>query len=406
MSHATPDPDRAFRALARRLTARRAHESGARLWFVLGVLALSVAAFTYWQVRVPLDGTLRHGGASAAVTRLAVTLAACAAAGAIIAWVRRAAQVAAPPGPEWLALPLPPAAIERHLALEASAPARMVVVPAAAAWLAGWGLLSPVSLALLALGFVLALELSWRLSAALALRVSAGASGPAAALPVAWRALVSARRPVPATRLAPAKFRNESRWRALARLDRAVSLRAGPPRARLFFAAGFLVLSVAAWALSRDLSQARAQAFAAFVLACAELGAWAAWRAAGDPATALRPLPLSLADVWRARAWPLLAVVAAVLVLHALVPPGVAAPARLGLALSWTLPALLLVLLGLHVGLTLPGRPGAAEGFYYGWLGAGIVGSLAVPLLGWVVVIAGLVQATRRLERWRTPEVV
>src|SRR6185503_18681748 len=51
MSRATPDPDRAFRALARRLTARRAHELGARLWFVLGVLALSVAAFTYWQVR-------------------------------------------------------------------------------------------------------------------------------------------------------------------------------------------------------------------------------------------------------------------------------------------------------------------------------------------------------------------
>jgi hypothetical protein len=69
MSRATPDPDRAFRALARRLTARRAHELGARLWFVLGVLALSVAAFTYWQVRVPLDGTLRQAGESAAALR-------------------------------------------------------------------------------------------------------------------------------------------------------------------------------------------------------------------------------------------------------------------------------------------------------------------------------------------------
>jgi hypothetical protein len=174
----------------------------------------------------------------------------------------------------------------------------------------------------------------------------------------------------------------------------------------LLFAGAFLLLSVAAWSLTHDLSQARAQAFAALMVSCAELGAWAAWRAAGDPATALRPLPLSLSDAWRARAWPLLAVIAAVLVLHALLPQGVPAPARFGLALSWALPALLLVLLGLHVGLSLGGRPGAAEGLYYGWLGAGIVGSLAVPLLGWAVVIAALVQATRRLGRWRMPEVV
>jgi hypothetical protein len=173
----------------------------------------------------------------------------------------------------------------------------------------------------------------------------------------------------------------------------------------LLFAGAFLLLSVAAWSLTHDLSQARAQAFAALMVSCAELGAWAAWRAAGDPATALRPLPLSLSDAWRARAWPLLAVIAVVLALHALLPQGVPAPARFGLALSWTLPALLLVLLGLHVGLSLGGRPGAAEGLYYGWLGAGIVGSLAVPLLGWAVVIAALVQATRRLGRWRTPEV-
>ena len=202
-----------------------------------------------------------------------------------------------------------------------------------------------------------------------------------------------------------ARFRSEPRWSALARLDRTVSSRAGSPRARLGFAAAFLLLGVAVWSLTEDLSQARAQAFAAFTVACAELGAWAAWRAAGDPATALRPLPLSLADAWLARTLPLLAVVTAVLALHAIVPQGVAASARIGLALSWAIPALLLVLLGLHVGLSLTGRPGPAESLYYGWLVAGLVGSLAVPLLGWAVVISGLVQATRRLGRWRTPEV-
>jgi hypothetical protein len=356
-------------------------------------------------VRVPLDGTLRHGGESAAGLRLALTLVAFALAGAAIAGTRRAAIADHPPGPEWLALPLPPPAIARHLAREAMAPARAVLVPAAAAWLAGWGLLPPFLLVVFSLGFVLVLELSFRLACAIALRASARARGAASALPAAWRALVSARRPGSVTRLAPARFRTESRWRALARLDRAVSSRAGSPRARLLFAAAFLLLSAAAWSLTHDLSQARAQAFAALMVSCAELGAWAAWRAAGDPAAALRPLPLSLFDAWRARAWPLLAVVAAVLVLHALLPQGIPVTARFGVALSWMLPALLLVLLGLHVGLTLGGRPGAAEGLYYGWLGAGIVGSLAVPLLGWAVVIAGLVQATRRLGRWRTPEV-
>jgi hypothetical protein len=406
MTRATPDPDRAFRALARRLAAARARELGVRLWVVLGVLALAIAAFTYWQVRVPLDGTLRSGGSPAAIARLAVILVAFAAAGAVIAWVRQTAIVAAPPGPEWLSLPLSPASVERHLSREASAPARVVAVPAAAAWLTGWGLLPAGWLALLALGFALLLELLLRAACAAALRTAAGATSPARALPAAWRALVTARRPAPPARMAAARFRAESRWRALARLDRAVSARAGSPRARLTLAAAFLALSVAAWFLSPDLVLARAQAFAAFTLACAELGAWAAWRAAGDPASALRPLPLSLGDAWRARAFPLAAAIAVVLLIHALAPQGVAASARVGLALSWLLPAALLVLLGLHVGLSLAGRPGTAENLYYGWLGAGLVGSLAIPLFGWAVVISGLVQSTRRLTRWRTPEVV
>ena len=406
MSRALPDPARAFDALARRLTAARARELGVRLWVVLGVLAAAIAAFTYWQVRVPLDGTLRNAGELEAVNRLAFVLGACAIAGMAITGARQVALAASPPGPEWLALPIPPAAVARHLAREAMAPARAVLVPAVAAWLAGWGLISVAWLVLLAAAFALALELWMRAACEAALLVSAHATGPARALPVAWRVLVTARRPAPPSRTSPARFRRESRWRALARLDRAVSSRAGSPRARLSFAAVFLALSVAAWFWSRDLVLARAQAFALFTLACAELGAWAAWRAAGDPASALRPLPFSLADAWRARALPLAMAIAAVLLLHALLPPGVAPAARAGLALSWLLPAALLVLLGLHVGLSLSGRPGTAESLYYGWLGAGLVGSLAIPLFGWAVVISGLAQSTRRLARWRTPEVV
>src|SRR5262249_48506341 len=189
-----------------------------------------------------------------------------------------------------------------------------------------------------------------------------------------------------------------------ARPDRAVSGLAGSPRARLAFTFALLVLSVAAWFLGRDPREQRAQAFAGFSLACALLGAWAAWRAAGDPPTALRPLPLSLADSWRARAFPMFLLLGTVLALHALVP-AVPLAARLGLALSWALPALLVTLLGLHLGLALPGRPTAAENLYYGWLGAGIVASLSIPLYGWAVLLAAFAHATRRLPRWNTPEV-
>jgi hypothetical protein len=163
-------------------------------------------------------------------------------------------------------------------------------------------------------------------------------------------------------------------------------------------------LSVAAWFVGGDPREARAQAFAGFSIACATLGAWAAWRAAGDPPSAVRPLPLSLADSWRARAIPMALLLGATLTLHATVP---AVPwfARLGLALSWTLPALLVPLFGLHLGLSLPGRPLAAENLYYGWLGAGLIASLAIPLVGWVLLAAGFVQATRRVQRWNTPEV-
>jgi hypothetical protein len=115
-------------------------------------------------------------------------------------------------------------------------------------------------------------------------------------------------------------------------------------------------------------------------------------------------LPVTLADAWRARAFPIFLVLGVTLAVHATVP---AVPwfARLGLALSWTLPALLVPLFGLHLGLSLPGKPLAAENLYYGWLGAGLIASLAIPLVGWVVLLAGFVQATRRISRWYTPEV-
>jgi hypothetical protein len=390
-------PAHAFRTLSSRLAARRAAAVGLRLWLVCGVLAASVFAFTYWQVRVPLDGLVRNDGVEVAGQRLGLVLAAFVLAAGVIAASRQVALAAAPPGPEWLALPVEPVHVERHLAREARLPALPLAVPAAAAWLAAWGLLPPGTLLVLPLGFALAFWLVTRVACAMALRTTTGATGPARRLPAAWRALVSARRTVRVRTLAPARFRAESRWRALARLDATVSLRAGSPRARLALAALLLAASIAAWFAGRDPLELRAQAFAGFSAGCAALGAWAAWRAAGDPSPAVRPLPLPLADQWLARAIPMALLLGGVLLVHALLPPGIPVTARLGLVLSWLPPAALVTLLGLHLGLTLPDRPGAAENLYYGWLGAGVVASLAIPLFGWAMLIAAFAHATRRL---------
>ncbi len=401
-----PDHARVFRALSARLVARRAASFGVRLWFVILVLALCVGAFTYWRVRVPLDGIAHHAGPGTATWRLALVLASCVLAGGVLAASRQVALAADPPGPEWLALPLAPAHVERHFAREARLPALAAFVPASAAWLAGWGLLPVASLAAMALACPVAWWLVTRAACWLALRGASPATGPARRLPAAWRALVSARRAARVRGVAPARFRSEPAWRALARLDRTVSLRAGSPRARLGFALLFLGLSVAAWgAGGRDPLETRALAFAAFAVACTGLGAWAAWRAAGDPPAAVRPLPLGLADAWRARAIPLFSAIGVALALQTVVSAPLPAVMRLGLVVTWLLPALLIVLIGLHLGLSLPGSPAAAEHLYYGWLGVGVVASLAIPLFGWGLLIAAFVLTTRRTVRWYRPEV-
>src|SRR5262249_52001232 len=154
-------------------------------------------------------------------------------------------------------------------------------------WIAGFGLLPPLTMMALAAGSALAFALVTRAACALALRSPAVTHEASQQLPAAWRVLVSARRPARTARIRTPKFRAESRWRALARLDRAVSLRAGPPRARLVFIVLALVASIVAWFVGVDPREQRAQAFAGFSIACAMLGVWATWRAAADPPSAV-----------------------------------------------------------------------------------------------------------------------
>ncbi len=409
MTRPLPDPAvvrSAFSALAARLLARRLAATGLRLALVLTVLALCIGAFTYWQVRVPLDGVTRHQGPRAATLWLGAILGAMALASGALAASRQTALAADPPGPAWLSLPVPPEDVARHLAHEAALPSLALVVPAFAAGLAGIGLLPALWLVALVPAFALAWWLATRAACALALRRAAHATGPASALPAALRVLVSARRPAPRVHVRDAGFRREPAWRALARLDRTVTVRAGSPRARVIFSLIGLAASVAVWFVpQRHPLELRALAFAGFLLACTGLGAWAAWRAAGDPASALRPLPLGLGDAWRARALPMLTLLVFTLLLQAAVALPLPALARAGIVLTWLLPGALVTLIGLHLGLSLPGAPTVAENLYYSWLLVGVISSLAIPLFGWGMLIAAFVFATRRIGRWHTPEV-
>ena len=389
--------------MERRLAGRRLAALGVRTGAVAAALALAVSGFTYWQVRVPLDGVRRAHGAPAAAARLAVTLAAFALAGGVIAGHRQSARIAAPPGPEWLALPVEPGRVVRHLQAEARLPALAALPPGLAALAAGAGLVPPAWLGLGAAAFLLAWLEFTRLACALGRRL-AGPRAPRA-LPRATRLLLAGRTRSRPRSLAPPRWRAEPAWRALARLDAATTARPGPLRARAAWALAFAAASLAAWASPAPALEARAQAFVLFMCGCALLGAWALAAAAGGPAPILRPLPLSLADAWRARALPLALLVVAALLAHGVLALPLAPAARAGVVLAWLGPALLVSLLGLHYGLTVPGQARAIEPVYYGWLGVGVIASLMIPFVGWGVLLGGFAHATRRLPRWWRPEV-
>ena len=307
---------------------------------------------------------------------------------------------AKPAGLAWLACPVPPAAIVRHLERDASLPSLAFVVPAAAALLAGLGLLPAVTLLLAACGAAALTWLTRRVACAGVVSLVAGRGSEPSRDDGSWRALLRASHATRSRAVTPARLRRESRADAIARLDRAITGRAPNARARLVGAIVVLIVAIAAWGLTgRPAAETRAVAFGAFLVCMAQLGAWAAWRAASDPRTLWSPLPLSLGDRWRARAKVLaLAIIGALVVVFA-TAGALPLVARLALAFVWGVPATVIALIGLHLGLASPEQPGVAENAHLGWLGVAVLASLTIPLLGWGMLAGALVFATRRMAR-------
>lgn len=403
MKTAWPDQSAAFARLEQRLAARRLAKLDLRSRAVFLALAALLAGFFYWQVRVPLDGFVRQRGAEGGVLWLGVALLGWAGIAGAITWWRQDALLGRLPGSEWLALPVDPARVMRHLLAEARLPAAAVIPLALVTIVAGVGLLPVWWLALLAAAFVVAWLECTRIAAAAARRlVLVHAAHPALAPGV--RLLASSRRPATLRRRPPARWRSEPAWRSLQRLDLALTRVAAGPRTRMAFALALVGLGLAAWFAEADALQRRALAFAAFLPASSLLGAWAIHRVCADPAPAMRPLPIGLWDAWRARIATIALVATAAVLLNVALAHGLGVGARLGTALVWEACALAVATLGLQYGLTLHPRADAAENLYFGWLGVVLMASWMIPLLGWAVLVVGLAHSGLRLRRWRLPE--
>ncbi len=396
----------AFKTLHARLVRRHLATWDARLWVALVALAVSVGGFVALQMRLRFDHVRLTGGVAATGPILVLALVAVLVVAGAIAADRMRARLAAPPGPEWLALPVPASAIQRHLERQARQPALALFVPASAILFAAAGrVAAPLWWACLALfplawwGVVrLACEGAVRLSA----RTVATRTGSAIERVLRSARTTDTNRAVPRT-----AFVRGAPWHALMRLDARVTARAADLRGRLAIGVLLLVLGAFAWiAPERPASERQALAFAGFLVACSQWGAWAARRAAGDPIASLRALPLPLVDRWRARATWLLAPVALSVLLPLAMAPHATPVVRSVTALLWLLPAALIVLTGLQLGLSVPERPEQAESLYLGWLGASVLASLAIPLLGWGMLAGAFVFSLRRLSRAATEEIV
>ena len=170
-------PASAFRDLESALLRRRFQQLDPVLRLEIATIALLIAAFVGWQIRIPLDGIAHTLGPGAAARALAVRLLGLVVLAAIAAGARYARRLRGPdrPEPAWLALPIPPPAIARHLAWEARRIVPWVLVPALGAVVAAVGLVPAPLLLFIAAAFA-------------ALLVPAGQAGCAAVISSSsWR---------------------------------------------------------------------------------------------------------------------------------------------------------------------------------------------------------------------------
>jgi hypothetical protein len=391
----------AFRNLEHALLRRRWRALEPVLRLELAAIAFLLAGFLFLQLRGPFEALVARSGAPALAGVLALVALVLAGGAAWMVAARHARRLRRPEGPEWFALPIEPAAIERHLAWASRAQAAWMALPASAVSAAAFGLVPTAALIALAATQVALLVLAGRAGCALARR-RAGLPAPGSAASIA--------RP----RMPAARFRGVPAWAAIVFKDALVIGRRTELRQGATGVAIFGAVSLLGWFLPTgppapgEAAPAAATAFdlrhlATFfvtLLGAAALAEWMVMLVGSDPFAALRVLPCDVRSVWRARfTW--IAVIAAMLVAgHALLARGLALPARL-LFVGWVAAATAgIAVLGLHLALTLYPRTGPARPLLVLTFGVMAIASIAVFLSGWLVLVVAIVLTALRLPRW------
>jgi hypothetical protein len=198
----------------------------------------------------------------------------------------------------------------------------------------------------------------------------------------------------------PPPWRRSGPWRALFAKDARLLLRDRSTRTRLVMALVLALASFAPWLTMHDAAGAHVIGFALAMLSAASFGEVILALAGTDPFPALRVLPIRGADAWRARAaWAALAL-ALLLALQSFsavrLSPGAAHYFLTLLAFATAT----VLILAVNYAVTLYPQADQAARLYGLSLGLAVIGSLLIPLLGWIVLISAVIHSTRRLSRW------
>jgi hypothetical protein len=403
-------PEAAFSRLRRDLVRRRLASLDLLLRVELVAIAVLIGGFLFWQLRIryaamsPPRG-LAEGGDGAGVNvmfDLASLLLALAIAGGVAAGLAHARRLrrGGGPGPAWGTLPVSPLLLARHLAWESRGWALLPALAGVPALIAAIGLVPISWLALAAAAEVVLLLEATRIGCAIALWRARRAPQAAPGTPriVAVLANVSASRA--GRRLRPPVWRRSGPSRALFAKDARLLLRDRSTRTRLAMALLLALASFAPWLTLHDAAGAHVIGFALAMLSAASFGEVILALAGTDPFPALRVLPVRGVDAWRARAgWAVLAL-ALLLALQSAsafrLSPGAAHYFLTLLAFATAA----VLALAVNYAVTLYPQADQAARLYGLSLGLAVIGSLLIPLLGWIVLISAVIHSTRRLSRW------
>ena len=393
-----------FRALERVRLRRLAARVEPILWVEMLAIAGLAAAFLFWQIHLQLASLAVAHGADAATRRLGLLLLGLVLLGAGQVGTRHFVRLRSGQGPPWLALPIPENVLARHLASASRIQGWWLIAPATSFLVAAAGVVPLPWLPVLALAFVVALDLAGRAACAAALAVAA-ARAKRRDLPAVTRVLAGEGRTPNARRRSAVRWDHSHDRDALARNDLRLARRDPAARRRAATAAAAIVLSLIAWHLPIETRGRMLLAFAGCLIASSTVAEWLITTIGADPPDVVRALPLRIGAAWGTRMrWGSLA--AAVLVAgHLVVATGIGPGARLFFALCIGLASLAITTLGVNYGISLYPRTDQAQRVFALSLGLAMAGSLMMPLMGWIVLVTALIHSARRVARWSRAEV-